>query len=223
MRLADLELPVSDEEALRILHREGFRVMEVDTVGLVRVARTLIGRSVYKREASLHEAPHKFDCSGFVKWLYAEQDIWLPRLAVQQREYGEAVDVRDVVAGDLLFFGGGFDFYRGNQDDGVSHVGMATGQGTIIHASYWGSNGHGDGGVSERPFGQEDLDKEFRGVRRIISKDVLVVAAPRSYVGDIETSDDIRWVVMKSILREEQAKEMRESKKLEAIMYAGRY
>ena len=70
-----------------------------------------------------------FDCSGFVKYLYAGLGIKLPRDSRSQ--YGQAgtfVSRADLRPGDLLFFAG---TYR----RGISHVGLYVGDGKFIHAS----------------------------------------------------------------------------------------
>jgi cell wall-associated NlpC family hydrolase len=71
--------------------------------------------------------PSAFDCSGFVRYVYAQLGIKLPRTARQQIKVGTKVSGACLQAGDLLFF----DMMKGY----VSHVGMYLGNGTFIHAS----------------------------------------------------------------------------------------
>src|SRR3989338_8780587 len=88
--LNSLRLPHSREETLAILNHKGFTVVEVDIIAL---ARQCIGTSRYRRGARPSEAPAVVDCSSFIKWLYAQRGIWLPRRSIQQRELGEAVNL----------------------------------------------------------------------------------------------------------------------------------
>ncbi|HEX9436098.1 MAG TPA: C40 family peptidase [Candidatus Limnocylindria bacterium] len=67
------------------------------------------------------------DCSGFVQQVYRLNGIRLDRDAHQQAMEGRAVDVP--AAGDLIFFG----------KDAVTHVALATGERTFIHAPQRGS------------------------------------------------------------------------------------
>jgi cell wall-associated NlpC family hydrolase len=67
-----------------------------------------------------------FDCSGFVQWVFAQQGMALPREVRQQYQVGEDVESADVVAGDLVFFE--------TVSRGASHVGIALGDGTFVHA-----------------------------------------------------------------------------------------
>lgn len=70
--------------------------------------------------------PDGFDCSGFVQYLYGGIGIALPRTAATQFEVGRAVDASRLAPGDLVFFR--------TEGRRVSHVGVAVGDGTFIHA-----------------------------------------------------------------------------------------
>ncbi len=73
-------------------------------------------------------SPFGIDCSGFVQMVFKLSGILLPRDASQQVNQGETVNfIHETRAGDLAFFGE-------NEGD-ITHVGIITGEGTIIHAS----------------------------------------------------------------------------------------
>ena len=69
------------------------------------------------------------DCSGFTSAVFADLGVALPDSPDAQYAYGVPSNAK---AGDLVFFDeGGY---------GISHVGIATGYGTVIHAStYYGA------------------------------------------------------------------------------------
>ena len=72
------------------------------------------------------------DCSGLIARSYAALDVVLPRNSNDQRAIGgggEPIDPdhAEIQAGDLLFMR--------SRSLGRSHVGLATGRGTVIHAS----------------------------------------------------------------------------------------
>ena len=70
-----------------------------------------------------------FDCSGFTSAVFADLGVYLPDSPEAQYAYGVPSSAK---AGDLVFFD--------EAGYGISHVGIATGHGTVIHAStYYGA------------------------------------------------------------------------------------
>jgi hypothetical protein len=188
--LGSLQLPISRKETLTILADKGFVVVEVDIVAL---ARQCIKTSLYRRGARLFEAPAIVDCSSFIKWLYAQRGIWLPRRSIQQREFGEVVNPEELVGGDVVFVSGWINYYHDNPANGVGHVGIATGDGTIVHAANQKAN------VIETPI-DEFVDKaKFRGARRYIPQNVEVLTLETPFNREVEIADDIRWIILQSL------------------------
>jgi cell wall-associated NlpC family hydrolase len=68
-----------------------------------------------------------FDCSGFVRYVYAHFGVSLPRSSYAQFGDGRRVSRRSLRPGDLVFF------------DGVGHVGLYVGNGRFIHAPHSGT------------------------------------------------------------------------------------
>lgn len=68
---------------------------------------------------------NSFDCSGLSTYAYKGAGIFLPRTSYNQALVGLTVPLNEAKAGDLLFFG----------KNGVSHVGIYTGNNTMVHAS----------------------------------------------------------------------------------------
>jgi cell wall-associated NlpC family hydrolase len=69
------------------------------------------------------------DCSGFTSAVFADLGVYLPDLPDAQYAYGASSYAK---AGDLVFFD--------EHGYGISHVGIATGYGTVIHSStYYGA------------------------------------------------------------------------------------
>lgn len=73
--------------------------------------------------------PSSFDCSGFVKYIYAQFGYSLNRTATDQLENGASVEKGTLQPGDLVFF------RSSGTEKPVSHVGMYIGDGSFIHAS----------------------------------------------------------------------------------------
>ncbi|MEG6585858.1 C40 family peptidase [Dendrosporobacter sp. 1207_IL3150] len=88
--------------------------------------------------------PSGFDCSGFVKFVFGNSGIYMPRTADQQFEVGQSVSYNRLQPGDLVFFS--------TYTSGPSHSGIYLGDGKFISATssrgvavdridsgYWGS------------------------------------------------------------------------------------
>jgi cell wall-associated NlpC family hydrolase len=73
--------------------------------------------------------PRVFDCSGLVKWSFAQAGIVMPRVAADQALTGPAVPLSEAQAGDLLF-------YHTDPTDPryISHVAIYLGHGLMIQA-----------------------------------------------------------------------------------------
>lgn len=183
-----LHLPMGREEILSILVAKKFKILKVDVVAL---ARKCLGAQ-YQLGAGLNQAPEAFDCSSLVKWLYGQCGIWLPRRSIQQREFGEKVELRDVISGDIVFVSGCRDWYLEDPADGIGHVGLATGEDSVVHAA------NKKNGVIESSLAKF-TKKGFRGIRRYIPKGHNVVFLETPAGKEIETSDDIRWIVLQSM------------------------
>jgi cell wall-associated NlpC family hydrolase len=68
-----------------------------------------------------------FDCSGFVRFVYAHFGITLPHSSYADFDQGRRVSRSSLRPGDLVFF------------DSVGHVGIYVGNGRFIHAPHSGT------------------------------------------------------------------------------------
>ena len=68
-----------------------------------------------------------FDCSGFVRFVYAHFGIDLPHYSGAQFQMGRRVSEAGLRPGDLVFF------------EGLGHVGLYIGGGRFIHAPHTGT------------------------------------------------------------------------------------
>ncbi|KAA0101663.1 NlpC/P60 family protein [Mycolicibacterium sp. P1-5] len=71
--------------------------------------------------------PDRFDCSGLVKWAYAQAGVRLDRTTYDQINDGVPVSRSQVRPGDLVF-------------PHTGHVQMAIGNGMVVEAPYAGAN-----------------------------------------------------------------------------------
>jgi len=74
-------------------------------------------------------SPSGFDCSGLVRYSFAQLGVSLPHSSRAQFKYGTAVARDNLLPGDLVFFG-----------SPIHHVGIYVGGGNMINAPYTGTN-----------------------------------------------------------------------------------
>lgn len=104
--------------------------------------------------------PSGFDCSGFVRYVFAKFDMPLVHSSRQLSEIGYEVDTRQAFVGDLIFFSssrkagspiGHVGIIVSNDDNGIKFIHASTSQGVTY--SY----------LSERYYAER-----FVGVKRVI-------------------------------------------------------
>ncbi|WP_267383393.1 C40 family peptidase [Cyanobacterium sp. uoEpiScrs1] len=66
-----------------------------------------------------------YDCSGLIQRAFAVSGIWLPRDSHQQEAFTKRIEIKDLLAGDLIFFG----------EEKVNHVALYLGNGYYVHSS----------------------------------------------------------------------------------------
>jgi cell wall-associated NlpC family hydrolase len=97
--------------------------------------------------------PDSFDCSGFVRYVFARSGTSLPRTADAQYEAGQPVNRGRLQPGDLVFFT--------TYASGVSHSGIYLGDGKFISAT------------SSRGVAVDRLDDGYWGARYLGARRVL--------------------------------------------------
>jgi len=89
---------------------------------VVEIARKYVG-TPYRWGGT---SPSGFDCSGLVRYVYAQVGVSLPHNAAKQYRYGLPVSRDRLEPGDLVFF------------DRLRHNGIYVGRGRFIHARQTG-------------------------------------------------------------------------------------
>ena len=97
--------------------------------------------------------PYGFDCSGYVRYVFAQAGISLPRMADEQYYYGTPISTSDLRAGDLVFFS--------TYTYGPSHVGIYLGDNNFINAS-------SSRGVVIDSLGNSYWSSTYIGARRVL-------------------------------------------------------
>jgi len=96
-----------------------------------------------------------FDCSSFIKTIFAQEGISLPRVSRQQAKMGERISWQELRVGDLMFFTGR---QSGRQ---IAHVAMYAGNGMMIHT-------YGKGGVRYTAIHHPIWKQRFVMARRVV-------------------------------------------------------
>lgn len=101
------------------------------------------------------QTPGGFDCSGFVKYIFGQIGINLPRTADGQATLGIEVSREQLLPGDLVFFrcNGGI----------IDHVGIYSGNNEFIHSSSPRS-----GGVIYSSMSEGYYARSYSSARRIV-------------------------------------------------------
>ncbi|MDO8622357.1 MAG: NlpC/P60 family protein, partial [bacterium] len=193
--LERLLVPGTSEEKRAAIEAVGCTIVPVN---LTALARSCVGRSAYHRGARASEAPGVVDCSSFMKWIFGQAGVWIPRRSIQQRDWvgngGYAVNDRDDVrTGDLVFASGWRDYYDTDPAQGVGHVGFVSDARTVIHAV------NSRLGVVESPIAKFLYLDRFRGARRMIPTDHPVLTLEPPPEREVEIEDDLRWMILQQV------------------------
>ncbi len=128
---------------------------ESKTDKLISLAKSKLGDSYMPAKAG----PDHFDCSGFVYYLFKNNDISIPRTSLNQSKSGKKLTREALKKGDILFF----DTAHRNH---VNHSGVYLGDGKFIHSSSGKAYGVTISSLDKGFY----LDKFRWGVRKIESE-----------------------------------------------------
>jgi cell wall-associated NlpC family hydrolase len=129
-----------------------YTLTDVDVSKLIASALDYIGAS-YKYGGN---HPASIDCSAFVKRVFSEVKIPLPRTSREQFELGVEIPLDQLSEGDLLFF---------TRKKRIGHVGIYIGDNMFIHAAGKGK------GVIISSINTPYFKKTFVGAKRIFIKE----------------------------------------------------
>jgi len=133
------------------------------TVTSAKIITSSKGSKVVSTARSLIGTPYKwggrsprtgFDCSGFVGYVYNRFGVELPRTSSDMRSVGRSVDSANLRPGDIVI-------YNISKKGKSLHVGIATGNGTFVHAPSSGK------GVCESSMSLDYWRDRFIGARRV--------------------------------------------------------
>ena len=132
----------------------GPSVAAEDALAVVQSALSLQGT---RYELGGDDPQSGFDCSGLVRFVFEAHHVEVPRTVDEQYHVGRNVPLRDLQAGDLIFFS--------TIAPGASHVGIVLGPdrpGLFVHAPGTG------GAVRIERYDSSYWRSRIVGVKRII-------------------------------------------------------
>lgn len=159
---------VDDEEKdLKLVEKDKELIYDNKELDLRNIKYTLTDGDVNKLIASALDYigasykyggnhPASIDCSAFVKRVFSEVNIPLPRTSREQFELGVEVPLEQLAEGDLLFF---------KRKKRIGHVGIYIGDNMFIHAAGKGK------GVIISPIDSPYFKKTFVGAKRLFIKE----------------------------------------------------
>jgi hypothetical protein len=101
--------------------------------------------------------------------------------------------LKNARAGDLIFCSGFRDYYWDNPEDGVGHVGLLTGERTVVQAA------NKKVGIVETDLKHFTQKNDFRGVTRIVDDfSKLSTLVLPSHLA-METLNEVRWKILQNI------------------------
>lgn len=191
-----LGVNLSTKNIEEIFRRHGISnrlVKPIDEV--LKLGPTLVGKPYVLGAQISYDAPHKFDCSSLTAYLYAQAGVGIPRMTVDQLIFGTPVTEAELAAGDLVFSNSGngkihyesIEFMPGTPvSEGVDHVGLYLGDGKVLHASRYNSDG-----VIVEPLKESRSFKTIIGMRRMVeNEERFVVQVPFERL-DLRIEEDL--------------------------------
>jgi len=176
---------LGEKEIINFLKKLGFAIKKIDPIKkLVKLVIAQKGKPYKYGASTFIEAPDVFDCSSLVRWLYREIGIELPRISIEQADYGEEVEKNNFKPGDLIFKKNKKPHLSKKFPQGIGHVGIVLNKGKIIHAL-----------GSQKKVVVESLktflSQDFVVAKRIIkNKTGLLITVP-DFRPDIKASEDL--------------------------------
>ena len=129
----------------------------VNPFDIVNTAKNLKNKGIKYSFGSTNIEGGKGDCSSFTQYVYRKNGILIGRDTQAQytNKQGKSVDKNNLAIGDLIFFK---NTYNSNNTDGVSHVGIYTGNNNFIHLS--------SSGVKESSLNENYWENHYLGAKR---------------------------------------------------------
>lgn len=135
--------------------------------GIVDYAKSLVGKVKYQFGGDNIEGGYG-DCSDFTEYVFKHENFSIG--GTTEEQYHKSVAVDEPLVGDLVFFK---NTYASGYDDGVSHVGIYTGNNKFLHLS------SSAGTVVESDLNEKYYKDHFLSFRRVSETSDMVLRGTR--------------------------------------------
>ena len=129
----------------------------IDANDIINTAKNLKNKGIKYSFGSTNIEGGSGDCSSFTQYVFRKNGILIGRDTQAQytNKLAKSVDKNKLAVGDLIFFK---NTYNSNNTDGVSHVGIYTGNNNFIHLS--------STGVKESSLNENYWQNHYLGAKR---------------------------------------------------------
>ena len=129
----------------------------INATDIITTAKNLKNKGIKYSFGSTNIEGGAGDCSSFTQYVYRKNGILIGRDTQAQytNKLAKSVDKNKLAVGDLIFFK---NTYNSNNTDGVSHVGIYTGNNNFIHLS--------STGVKESSLNENYWQNHYLGAKR---------------------------------------------------------
>ena len=129
----------------------------INATDIITTAKNLKNKGIKYSFGSTNIEGGSGDCSSFTQYVYRKNGILIGRDTQAQytNKLAKSVDRNKLAVGDLIFFK---NTYNSNNTDGVSHVGIYTGNNNFIHLS--------STGVKESSLNENYWENHYLGAKR---------------------------------------------------------
>lgn len=170
-----LGIEVSQAQVLDILRRLDFKVGFVASPRdvVVKTAKKLVGRPYQYGASTMYDAPHRFDCSSFVQYLFRQVGVQLPRMSFEQHAVCMSIADEELLPGDLVFRSERKDpqdgyFSSAGPKRTYGHVALYIGDGKVISALRYRKK------VIIETLAQFKKAAPYQGARRVLGRETIL-------------------------------------------------
>ena len=157
----------------------------INATDIITTAKNLKNKGIKYSFGSSNIEGGSGDCSSFTQYVFRKNGIMIGRDTQAQytNKLAKVVDKNNLAVGDLIFFK---NTYNSNNTDGVSHVGIYTGNNNFIHLS--------STGVKESSLNEHYWENHYLGAKRFYDVKTTTENTEESNVNTENKTNDKKFL-----------------------------